>query len=75
MPNMSNRVFVFLGMIFWISCHPGHSKISKGPSRPNTITIGISQEPDSLFSPFKEMMVSEEIMRVGTYTLTVFDEH
>jgi len=40
----------------------------------NLITIGISQEPDSLFVPFKEMMASEEVVRVGNYTLTIFDE-
>lgn len=40
-----------------------------------SITIGISQEPDSLFIPFKEMMASEEVVRAGTYTLTYFDEN
>lgn len=40
-----------------------------------SITIGISQEPDSLFIPFKEMMASEEVVRAGNYTLTHFDEN
>jgi peptide/nickel transport system substrate-binding protein len=40
-----------------------------------SITIGISQEPDSLFIPFKEMMASEEVVRAGIYTLTYFDEN
>lgn len=40
-----------------------------------TLTIGMSQEPDSLFIPFKEMMASEEVVRAGTYTLTYFDEN
>ena len=40
-----------------------------------TLTIGISQEPDSLFVPFKEMTVAEEIVRAGNYTLTQFDEN
>lgn len=40
-----------------------------------TITIGMSQEPDTLFMPFKEMMVSEEVVRAGMYTLTYFDEN
>lgn len=40
-----------------------------------TITIGISQEPDSLFVPFREMMSSEEVSRTGVYTLTIFDEN
>lgn len=72
---MSNPVFLLLGMSLMMSCRPGQSQISSRPARPNTVTIGLPQEPDSLFSPFKEMMVSEEVMRVGTYTLTVFDEH
>lgn len=37
------------------------------------VVIGIAQEPDTLFVPFKEMMVSEEISRAGNYTLTIFD--
>lgn len=40
-----------------------------------TLTIGISQEPDSLFIPFKEMMASEEVARSGDYSLTRFDEN
>lgn len=40
-----------------------------------SITIGIAQEPDSLFMPFKEMMASEEVARVGNYSLTIFDEN
>lgn len=40
-----------------------------------SITIGISQEPDSLFIPFKEMMASEEVVRAGNYTLTQFDDN
>lgn len=48
----------------------------KGPkARRERLTIGISQEPDSLFIPFKEMMASEEIVRAGLYTLTYFDEN
>ena len=46
--------------------HTGHKK---------TIAIGISQEPDSLFMPYKEMMASEEVVRAGMYTLTYFDEN
>lgn len=38
------------------------------------LTIGMAQEPDSLFVPFKEMMASEEVVRAGNYTLTIFDE-
>lgn len=39
------------------------------------LTIGLSQEPDSLFVPFKEMMAAEEVIRAGNYTLTQFDEN
>ena len=71
---MSNRFFLILGMFLGIGCHSRDSQLSHAPARPNTVTIGLSQEPDSLFTPFKEMMVSEEVMRIGTYTLTIFDE-
>ncbi len=40
-----------------------------------SITIGMSQEPDTLFIPFKEMVVAEEVVRAGNYTLTQFDEN
>jgi peptide/nickel transport system substrate-binding protein len=75
MLNNSNRVLLLLGMIFVIGCRPASTKVSQGPTRPGTVTIGLPQEPDSLFTPFKEMMVSEEVMRVGSYTLTLFDEN
>lgn len=45
------------------------------PAKKTSLTIGIGQEPDSLFIPFKEMMASEEVVRAGTYTLTFFDEN
>ncbi len=38
------------------------------------VVIGISQEPDTLFMPFKEMNASEHIGRPGALMLTVFDE-
>ena len=40
-----------------------------------SITIGIAQEPDSLFVPFKEMLASEEVIRAGDYSLTHFNEN
>lgn len=46
-----------------------------GPKDPRSITIGIAQEPDSLFQPFKEMMASSEVLGLGTYTLTQYDEN
>lgn len=75
MLNMSNRVFFVLSLALAIGCQPPQAKIPDGPVRPNTVTIGLSQEPDSLLMPFKEMMVSEEVVRIGNYTLTIFDDH
>lgn len=43
-------------------------------SRRSSITIGISQEPDTLWIPFKEMLAAEEIARPTAYTLTIFGE-
>jgi len=39
------------------------------------VTIGITQEPDTLFMPFKEMNASEHVGRPGALMLTAFDEH
>jgi len=36
--------------------------------------VGIQQEPDSLFAPFREMIAAEEIMRAGAPTLTLFND-
>ena len=38
------------------------------------MVIGISQEPDTLFMPFKEMNAAEHIGRPGALMLTVFNE-
>ncbi|HEY1099945.1 MAG TPA: hypothetical protein VGF99_13505, partial [Myxococcota bacterium] len=38
------------------------------------IVIGISQEPDTLFMPFKEMNAAEHVGRPAALMLTVFDE-
>jgi len=64
-------LFFILNNVFLFSCG-GCKKKHLRNSR--TITIGLSQEPDSLFMPFKEMMASEEVVRAGNYTLTIFDE-
>lgn len=52
-----------------------NEKAENEPHAKKSITIGISQEPDSLFIPFKEMMASEEVLSAGVYTLTYFDEN
>lgn len=51
------------------------SSLDKDTNKKKSIVIGLSQEPDSLFMPFKEMMASEEVVRAGNYTLTIFDEN
>ncbi|MBH1988843.1 MAG: peptide ABC transporter substrate-binding protein [Myxococcaceae bacterium] len=73
--KMSNPVFGLLSGVFWFACSPQAVQVESGPVRPGTVIIGLSQEPDSLFVPFKEMMVSEEIVRIGNYTLTIFNEN
>ncbi len=40
----------------------------------NRIVIGITQEPDTLWMPMKQMNASEHIGRPGALSLTVFDE-
>lgn len=41
----------------------------------NRLVVGITQEPDTLWMPMKQMNVSEHIGRPGALSLTVFDEH
>jgi peptide/nickel transport system substrate-binding protein len=38
------------------------------------LVIGITQEPDTLFLPFKAMRASELIGKTGTYSLAAYDE-
>lgn len=45
------------------------------PPKTTAITVGIQQEPDTLFVPFREMIAAEEVLRGGAVTLTVFDDH
>ena len=48
---------------------------SSTSTKPKTsLVIGISQEPDTLFMPFKEMNAAEHIGRPGALMLTIFDE-
>jgi len=57
------------------ACNKSEHKVQNASMQANkkSVTIGISQEPDTLFMPFKEMMASEEVARVGNYTLTIYD--
>src|SRR5580700_1063227 len=66
---------MFFGLMS-ISCESCFSKKANFGARgtKKTIVIGISQEPDTLFIPFKEMMAAEEMVRAGNYTLTRFNE-
>ena len=71
------QIFISLSLLnFLSSCSgcqkktpPHETKVTK-----KSITIGISQEPDSLLIPFKEMAASEEVVRAGDYSLTHFNE-
>lgn len=65
-------------------CSPAREK-PKGPTAAapkaaaapvkRTITIGITQEPDTLWMPMNQMNASEHIGRPGALSLTVFDDH
>ena len=82
---MKRFVLSFALVAVAASCSPANKKSeTKGGDKAKTgtaqkaqkkrMTIGVAQEPDSLFMPFKEMMISEEIARPTPYTLTVFGE-
>lgn len=77
MSNMSNRIFfaVLFSCFFLLNCTKKSQILASEPATPGAITIGLAQEPDSLFIPFREMIASEEVVRVGMYTLTAFDEN
>lgn len=65
-------VLGFLGVsISWLACRP---TTASPPVRKRSITIGVTQEPDTLWMPMKQMNVSEHIGRPGALSLTVFDE-
>ena len=52
---------------------PSSPSSSKAPKK--KLVIASSQEPDTLFMPFKEMNAAEHIGRPGALMLTVFDEN
>jgi peptide/nickel transport system substrate-binding protein len=68
-------------LVFLTSCggcqkKPAATETAKNSeAAKETLTIGIAQEPDSLFVPFREMMASEEVSGAGMNTLTYFDEN
>lgn len=77
--NLKYVVWLSLVLLIYPACGGCQKRASPEKTaeaeHKKTITIGISQEPDSLFIPFQEMMASEEVVRAGTYTLTRFDEN
>jgi peptide/nickel transport system substrate-binding protein len=74
-PAIFSLIFITFILSSCESCQKkSFNSANPKPQDKKSITIGISQEPDSLFIPFKEMMASEEVVRAGTYTLTFFDE-
>lgn len=55
---------------------PGMAGLNAAGDRPvRQLTIGIQQEPDTLWAPFHEMMVAREVLGTGQASLTVFDEN
>lgn len=58
------------------ACTKSAPSAPPAPTAPKKrVVIGISQEPDTLLMPFKEMNAAEHIGRAGALMLTVFDEH
>jgi peptide/nickel transport system substrate-binding protein len=55
------------------ACKRPASAARQGAAKKN-IVIGVTQEPDTLWMPMKQMNVSEHIGRPGALTLTVFDD-
>lgn len=54
---------------------PGQAGIQAEAQRPTRqLTIGIQQEPDTLWVPLHEMTVAAEVLGTGQVHLTVFDE-
>lgn len=47
---------------------------AQAPAHRNRLVVGITQEPDTLWMPMKQMNASEHIGRPGALSLTVFDE-
>ena len=47
---------------------------TRAPAKHDGITIGITQEPDTLWMPMKQMNASEHVGRPGALLLTVFDD-
>ncbi|MEW5851499.1 MAG: peptide ABC transporter substrate-binding protein [Myxococcota bacterium] len=52
----------------------GGARVDGGAARGKVITVGMLQEPDSLWPLYKEMMASEEVLRAGQMTLALFNE-
>ncbi len=74
MQKKQNLIFlILLSTLLLGSCGGCRKKMESNNKK--ILTIGISQEPDSLFIPFKEMMASEEVVQAGIYTLTYFNEN
>jgi peptide/nickel transport system substrate-binding protein len=61
-------------VVLGVACNrPPPAAPSTTPAK-KSLVIGITQEPDTLFMPFKEMNAAEHIGRPGALMLTVFDE-
>jgi len=47
--------------------------LSRQPAKKRRVVIGITQEPSTLFLPFKDMRAAELVAKTGSYALTVYD--
>lgn len=63
------------GVAVETAAEPGLARLEAHEDRPfRQLTIGIQQRPDTLWAPFSQMMVAEEILGAGQIALTLFDE-
>lgn len=64
--------------VLLVSCKPSAPSSGSGAGSANgsvkRLVIGITQEPDTLWMPMKQMNISEHVGRPGALTLTAFDE-
>ena len=78
--NMNIRKILLVFILFLSSCHGclkkswQHQQEEQDINAQKIFTLGVAQEPDSLFLPFREMMISDEIVQAGMHTLTIFDK-
>ncbi len=73
-PILSRRVWLLAWLLAVTSSSAACRRGGSNSRDASTITIGIQQEPDSLFLPFREMIAAEEMVRAASPSLAVFDD-